>query len=130
MAEAKKDTPKIDPETAAAIGVAVAQAMAPIVAELRKPVKTEKEIQAEQEAEADRLRMRETMRLREENRLKEQAACTHMRSNGTTTAVYVYANGSSSDYLICQACQKCVYPSAEPDLFNKLMQAGAAGVGG
>jgi len=47
-----------------------------------------------------------------------QEACSHMRQNGSTPAVFV----QDGAYMICQHCQKQVFRDQEPVLFNKLFQ--------
>lgn len=89
-----------------------------ILAEIRKPVKSEKEIREEAQKEIDRKAMGETMALAERNRLRAQELCSHMRGNGTTTTVYV----ADLNRLYCQACAKWIIPENEPDLFNRLVQ--------
>jgi hypothetical protein len=89
-----------------------------ILAEIRKPVKSEKEIREEEQKAVDRQRMGETMALAERNRLRAQELCTHMRSNGTTTTVYI----TDLHRLYCQACAKWITPDEDFALFNRLSQ--------
>lgn len=88
-----------------------------LIQELRKPVKTEKELRDEAQAETDRKAMAETLKQNQQNKMARQQSCSHMRANGSTTAVYVV----DLNKLYCQACSKWIAP-AESELFNKLYQ--------
>jgi hypothetical protein len=90
-----------------------------ILAEIRKPVKSEKEIREEEQKALDRKAMGETMAQAERNRLRAQELCSHMRGNGTTTAVYV---PEPINKLYCQACAKWITPENDFELFNRLSQ--------
>jgi hypothetical protein len=89
-----------------------------ILKEVKKPVKTEAQIKAEQQAKQDAEALGETLRLKAANDKANQEACTHMRFNGTTCAVYIH-NGN---YMLCQHCHKVIRPAEEPALFNRLIQ--------
>ena len=85
---------------------------------IRTPVKTEKEINTELQLERDREAMAETLKTAERLKLHRQETCSHMRPNGSTTAVYI----PDLNRLYCQACTKWIFPEKEGDLFNKLYQ--------
>ena len=89
-----------------------------LIQEIRKPVKTEKEIQAERQQEADRERMMETLKLQEHNRQEKQRLCSHMRANGSTTAVFI----TDMNKMYCQACAGWISPYENPEVFNRLYQ--------
>lgn len=89
-----------------------------LLTEVRKPVKTEEEIRAEKEKQADRAILADTLRLKEANKKAAQEACSHMRRDGSTTAVYV----TNLQGMYCQACQLMIYPNEKPDIFNRLFQ--------
>jgi hypothetical protein len=89
-----------------------------LIHEIRKPVKSEKEIRDEARQEADREQMAATLKLAEENRLARIKNCTHMRSNGSTTAVYISDLGK----LYCQACAGWIDPRTEPEVWNRIYQ--------
>jgi regulator of protease activity HflC (stomatin/prohibitin superfamily) len=101
-----------------------------VITEARKPVKTEEQIRAEQEKAQARAELAETLRQKAANDRRIKLNCTHMRSNGTTTATYIQNGG----YLLCLGCQATIrsgeapkedYPSADiysTEMFNRLFQ--------
>jgi len=89
-----------------------------LITEIRKPVPTEAELRAAEQQRIDREAMRETLIQNERNRLEKIKTCSHMRSNGTTTAVYI----ANLHKLYCQACAGWIDPQEQPALFNQLSQ--------
>lgn len=89
-----------------------------LIKEIRKPTKTEKEAREEAQAEADRQNMMATLKADAANKLKRQEDCSHMRRDGSTTAVSVECVGK----LYCQVCAVWIDPFEKPDLFNRLYQ--------
>jgi hypothetical protein len=88
-----------------------------IIAEIRKPVKTEKEIRDEQQQAIDRAAMAEALKRAEDYRKHVKKTCKHKRSNGTTTAVYI----TDLNKLYCQACADWI-GTDRPELFDELYQ--------
>jgi hypothetical protein len=88
-----------------------------LITEIRKPVPTVKEIQEEVQLKAEREAMQETLKQNERNRLYKMETCSHMRGNGSTTAVYVH---EPLNKLYCQACSAWISPIEQPELFNRL----------
>ena len=70
-----------------------------LITEIRKPVKSEKELREEEQQRLDREAMKETLIQNEKRRLHNIATCSHMRANGSTTAVYIL----DLNKLYCQA---------------------------
>jgi hypothetical protein len=100
-----------------------------VVVEARKPVVTEKELREEQDrldmARSNAASVKQLM----ENKARLQAACSHLRRDGSSRCVYVRGSGNdpdASNYLLCQYCQKFIF-SNETELFNKHLQMTAAG---
>lgn len=91
-----------------------------LIEAIRNPAKTEKQIREEEAAKADRAALAATMKAAADLKRQNQEACSHMRSNGTTTAVLVHDGGAG--YLLCQVCQLSIYGHERPELFNKLIQ--------
>lgn len=88
-----------------------------ILTEIRKPVKTEQELRDEASAKQDREAMMATLKQAEAIRQHKKATCSHMRPNGSTTAVFIPDLGK----LYCQACSDWIAPD-RPELFNRLYQ--------
>lgn len=109
--------------------------------ELRKPPeKTPEQKAQEEQAKKDRAATARAALQAQLNRIARQKTCTHMRSNGSTTAVYV----QNMNLMICQHCQGLVYPeNMDPKkggngvddgiydtaLFNKLLMLYSDSVG-
>lgn len=89
-----------------------------LITELRKPVKTEEEIERQRQAKEDRAQLAEMLKATEANKKAVQEACSHIRRDGSTTAVYIQ-NGS---FLFCQVCALVIRPEERPDVFNRLYQ--------
>jgi hypothetical protein len=89
-----------------------------LFAELRKPVKTEKEVREEEQQKIDREAMRETLIQNEKLRLHKIATCSHMRPNGSTMAVYIL----DLNKLYCQACGGWISPTENRETFDRLYQ--------
>jgi len=89
-----------------------------LLAEARKPVKTEEQIRAEQQRIADRAALGKEIAAAEAMRVQNQKDCTHMRRDGSTTATYVTGIGA----LYCQACSAVIRGNEQPELFNRLFQ--------
>jgi hypothetical protein len=87
-----------------------------LITEIRKPVKTEKETRDEEQQKVDREASREGLIQAEKNRLHKIATCSHMRSNGSTMAVYIL----DLNQLYCQACGGWITPRENPETFNRL----------
>jgi hypothetical protein len=94
------------------------QDMIDILEAVRKPVKTDEQIREERTKAQERAELAQSMRESEANRIANQRACTHMRKDGSTLAVYV----TSLNFLLCQACGMVIKPVEEPELFNRLLQ--------
>lgn len=102
-----------------------------VIAEARKPPEPTEEEKAVMASEkAMRKQTAEQSLAAMENKRREQAACIHMRRDGSSTAVYVH-NGN---FFICQQCQAVIHPGVRPEgsddtmgiydtqLFNRLFQ--------
>lgn len=90
-----------------------------VLQEARKPADPTPEEAAAKEQ--DKALRKQTALLALNNQLAkeaEQEACIHQRRYGTTTAVYI----QNGNYMICQQCQKKIYPDKETALFNKHFQ--------
>lgn len=94
---------------------------------VRQPIVTPEEAAAKLQKEEDRKTMGETLARAEANRIQEQKNCAHMRSNGSTPAVYI----ANLNRMYCQHCYGWIYPQhvegakpheVNPELFNKLYQ--------
>jgi RNA polymerase-binding transcription factor DksA len=96
----------------------VAAAVAAAVTEAKKPVITEaqqREIEAAQESRAQSAA--QVIKMAEDKRAA-QAACGHMRRDGSTYVTYI----QNGDYLICQKCQDVIRRADRPEMFNRLFQ--------
>lgn len=89
-----------------------------LISEIRKPVKSEKEIHEEEQQKLDREAMRETLIANEKMRLNRIKTCSHMRANGSTTAVYIL----DLNRMYCQACGGWIIPTEQRELFDRLYQ--------
>lgn len=89
-----------------------------ILAEARRPVKTEEEIAAQLQREEDRRQLGATLKAQEENKQRDRANCTHMRPNGSTTATFV----QNLNFMYCQNCGDVIRFEDRPELFNRLYQ--------
>jgi hypothetical protein len=91
-----------------------------LIRAIREPIKTQEQINAEREQKEAAVRMAAIMREKDAQEKANQDACSHTRFNGTTCVVFV--ESSTGSYLLCQHCNKCIWPNKEPELFNKLFQ--------
>jgi hypothetical protein len=89
-----------------------------LITEIRKPVPTEKELREAEQQKLDREVSREGLIQAEKLRLQKIASCSHMRPNGSTTAVYIL----DLNKLYCQACGGWISPTEHPEIFNRLYQ--------
>lgn len=89
-----------------------------LIEAVRKPIKTETEIRAEEKAKQNRAALAATLKQNAENKRQEQENCSHMRSNGSTTAVYV----TTLNAMLCQKCGLLIRPEERSEIFNRLYQ--------
>ena len=89
-----------------------------LIQEIRKPIKTEEELKAQAEKEQSRKDLGETLKQAAINRRAIQDNCSHMRSNGSTSGVYIQNGG----YIFCQVCADVIRPNERPEIFNRLFQ--------
>jgi hypothetical protein len=104
--------------TKATIGAMSHEQLLMLIEAMRKPVKSEKDIRDEEQAAADRKQMGEILEQARRNKLEDQKNCSHMRANGSTTAVWT---GHPINKLYCQACSAWI-GNEQPELFNRLYQ--------
>lgn len=108
--------------------------------ELRKPADpTPEQAAAIEQSKADRKATAQAALRAQVNRNNAKKTCTHLRSNGSTCAVYV----QNMQLMICQHCQALVYPESmlkhgvpeeegavyDTNLFNRLLQLYSDSVG-
>lgn len=106
-----------------------------MAAELRRPPDpTPQELAQREQDLRDRRATAEQQLHNMEMRRARQLTCSHLRSNGSTTAVYV----QNLNLMICQHCQALIYPVGQNGveegiydtaLFNKLLQLYSDSVG-
>lgn len=85
--------------------------------ELRRPADPTPEQLAQKQTDQDARRQTAESQLQiMRNKAAEQKACTHTRTNGTSTCVYIYpqANGHTGNYVICQQCQAMIHAEPRP----------------
>jgi len=86
--------------------------------ELRKPADPTPEQLAQKQTDLDARRSTAESQLQiMRNKMAEQAACSHMRRDGSSSCVYVYpqADGlQTGNFVICQQCQAMIHPEPRP----------------